>query len=39
MNHNIIPDTPIVACTAYAMDNELKRCIDNGMNDAISKPV
>ncbi|MBU3144936.1 PAS domain S-box protein [Clostridium sp. CF012] len=29
---------PIVAMTAYAMDSDKKTCIENGMDDYISKP-
>jgi len=30
--------TPIIAMTAYAMDSDKKTCIENGMDDYISKP-
>jgi signal transduction histidine kinase/ActR/RegA family two-component response regulator len=31
--------TPIVAITAYALPEELKRCIDVGMDDHVTKPL
>lgn len=32
-------DIPIIAQTAYAFENEKQKCIENGCNDYISKPI
>eukprot|EP01016_Furgasonia_blochmanni_P029533 TRINITY_DN309_c0_g2_i2.p1 TRINITY_DN309_c0_g2~~TRINITY_DN309_c0_g2_i2.p1 ORF type:complete len:985 (-),score=87.03 TRINITY_DN309_c0_g2_i2:39-2993(-) len=39
MNKGELPEIPIVACTAYAFQNNFERCLDVGMQDYISKPV
>ncbi len=31
--------TPIIAMTAYAMEEDRRRCLQSGMNDFISKPI
>ena len=33
------PDLPIVAQTAYAMDGDENKAIEEGCNDYISKPI
>ena len=35
----ISPDTPIIAQTAYAINNEAENAIEAGCDDYISKPI
>jgi PAS domain S-box-containing protein len=37
-NRNL-PEIPVVALTAYALDEEIKRSFESGCNDHLSKPV
>jgi CheY-like chemotaxis protein len=37
--HPYLDKLPILAMTAHALVEEIKRCIDAGMNDHISKPI
>ena len=30
---------PIIAMTAHAMQTEIQRCLDVGMNDCVTKPI
>ncbi len=36
---NNLPSTPIVALTASVLDQDIKRCLDVGMDDYLSKPL
>lgn len=36
---NNLPSTPIVALTASVLDQDIKKCIDVGMDDYLSKPL
>ncbi|MBA5760805.1 response regulator [Vibrio sp. 404] len=36
---NNLPSTPIVALTASVLDQDIKRCIDVGMDDYLAKPL
>lgn len=35
----LIASIPIIATTANAMSDDRQRCLDNGMNDYVSKPI
>ena len=34
-----IPDTPIIACSAFDAKDDIANCFEAGMNDYISKPI
>ena len=36
---NGLPRTPIIAATAHVMDEDVKRCLDAGMDEVMTKPV
>ena len=38
-NENNLPNTPILALTAYALPEEIKHCTNAGCDGHISKPV
>ena len=39
MNNMKIPSREIIGCTAFAMDKDVKSCLDIGMDEVLSKPV
>ena len=39
MKSGAIPKIPVIACTAFALQQEIERCYGAGMDDVITKPI
>jgi len=39
MASSLIPEIPIIGCTAYVSEDKLQQCILSGMNETLKKPV
>lgn len=39
VKQNILPEIPIVACTAFGAKEQINECLDAGMIDFLIKPI